>query len=143
NVEFGVERTYGRGKEKRMHGGLTTDCRRKQSKLLRNRSRASLNSFLPCSHPIQRLMALLRTLRFSASGSTPHAAKSPACRVTERSRKGRFTLSAGSLKYLSPELLQGTSVVCPPCLAGSKIAVSFMLPNYHAQASVQQATTFS
>src|SRR5439155_10020875 len=45
------------------------------------------------------------------SGSTPHAAKSPACRVTERSRKGRFALFAGSLKYLSLELLQGASVV--------------------------------
>src|SRR6266480_4361970 len=42
---------------------------------------------------------------------SPQAAKSPACRVTERSRKGRFALFAGSLKYLSPELLQGTSVV--------------------------------
>ena len=45
------------------------------------------------------------------SGSTVHAAKSPACRVTERSRKERFARFADSLKYLSPELLQGASAV--------------------------------
>src|SRR5205814_4375294 len=53
----------------------------------------------------------LGKVALTPSGSTPHAAKSPACRVTKRSRKGRFALFAGSLKYLSPELLQGTSVV--------------------------------
>src|SRR5881394_2413118 len=38
--------------------------------------------------------------------------------------------------------ISSTKQVYPPSLAGSKTAVSFILTNYRAQRSVQQAATF-
>ena len=91
----------------------------------------------------------------------PHA---PASSIVSRKARGESSFSASSRWHsrtsfkasrrfalasstVSPcEIAAGissTKQVYPPSLAGSKTAVSFILTNYRAQRSVQQAATFS